>query len=698
MYEQELFAQRTPYLQWLNAQQQEEWTIDRPDAGKQICTLPFSSCMDSVSGYDVFNAENIYLFARTGGGLTPNAPAVIAEAFHKNAGTVLVYADEDYRGSLRALYGIDSASAAAAACYEDRTNGTYRGAPWFKPDFSPDTLCSFFYLGSVFAVRGSALLQMTKEHGDGISIYELVYWIFREALLEYKLEHKFLQAGKVLHLAQVLYTNDSLSSADCLECAGQLKNLYKQYESETIVPQELVSVIIPSKDNAKILQRCLETLTAYTAYDRYELILVDNGSSTAQRKEVERLLKEAAHRKPGLEILYLYEAGPFNFSAMCNSGARAASGSFLLFLNDDIEVMDTKEGAQWLARMMDYARRQHVGAVGAKLYYPKPYDSPVQKDASAQNEKPQYRIQHTGITNMGIGPAHKLGGMADTGCLYHGHNTVNYDMLAVTAACMLVRKSVFDEAGGFDESFAVAYNDVALCFRLYESGYFNVQVNEAVLIHHESLSRGQDTAPEKRKRLADEKARLYAQYPAFRAWDPFYSPHLVQWKRDTDYTANYLYACDKLAAPSQMAVSGMKKLLGWHGRAGILGKLYDRVTGYHLLMAHIDSIEQEEQTVTVNGWCVQRARSNAGISRKLCLCSAEAVYLFEIPPKLREDVAEAFAADQKTAQVALSGIQVRFETRDLRRGCYKLAVLFHEKLLLWATDDKGEQIRLEIEM
>ena len=170
MYEQELFAQRTPYLQWLNAQQQEEWTIDRPDAGKQICTLPFSSCMDSVSGYGAFNAEKIYLFARTGGSLTPNAPAVIAEAFHKNAGTVLVYADEDYRGSLRALYGIDSASEAAAACYEDRTNGTYRGAPWFKPDFSLDTLCSFFYLGSVFAVRGGALLQMTKEHGDGISM------------------------------------------------------------------------------------------------------------------------------------------------------------------------------------------------------------------------------------------------------------------------------------------------------------------------------------------------------------------------------------------------------------------------------------------------------------------------------------------------------------------------------------------------
>lgn len=672
IYQQELFAQRTPYLQWLNAQEDMERTFDRPDAGKQICTLPFSSCMDRVSGYGRFCADTIYLFARTGGSLTPDAETVIADAFCAHAETALVYTDEDYRGSLGVLYGMDTETA-----HGGEASGAYRGAPWFKPDFSPDTLCSFFYLGSVFAVWGGVLLQMMREHGGCISIYELVYWIFMETLSEYK----FLQTVKVVHLAKVLYTNDCLASADQLECAEQIKILHK---SETPL-QELVSIIIPSKDNAEILQRCLETLIQYTAYDRYELILVDNGSSTAQQQQIQMLIKEAARKKPGLEILYLYEACPFNFSAMCNRGAQAASGSFLLFLNDDIEVMDTQEGSEWLARMMDYARRQHVGAVGAKLYYP-----------LMQKEGGQYRIQHAGITNMGIGPAHKLGGMVDTGCLYHGHNTLNYDMLAVTAACMLVKKSVFDAAGGFDESFAVAYNDVALCFRLYQSGYFNVQVNEAVLIHHESLSRGHDTTPEKRRRLADEKERLYDQYPAFRAWDPFYSPHLVQWKRDTDYTTNYLYACDKLVIPRQMLVSERKKFFGLHGKSGILGKLYDWMTGYQLLTVHIDSVEQEEQTVTVNGWCLQRARSNAGISRKLCLYSFNAVYLFEILPKLREDVAEVFAADGKTTQAALSGIQVRFEKCGLRRGRYQIAVLFHEKQLFWAKDDKGGQIEIEI--
>ena len=142
---------------------------------------------------------------------------------------------------------------------------------------------------------------------------------------------------------------------------------------------------------------------------------------------------------------------------------------------------------------------------------------------------------------MAIGPAHKLGGLVDQGNLYHGHNLADYDMLAVTAACMLMKKSVFEETGGFDEELAIAYNDVELCFRLYEAGLFQVQANRAVLIHHESLSRGQDTSPEKQKRLAGEKRRLYEKHPALEGNDPFYSPNLVQWKKDVKYSVGYLY-------------------------------------------------------------------------------------------------------------------------------------------------------------
>ena len=248
-YQQELFAQRTPYLQWLSAQEDMERTLDRPDAGKQICTLPFSSCMDKVSGYGTFLADAVYLFARTGGSLTPGAERVIAEAFGDHPETALVYADEDYCGSLSALYRIDD---------ETAQGKTYRGAPWFKPDFSPDTLYSFFYLGSVFAVRGGALLGITGEHGKDINLYELVYWIFREVLMK----ERSRQESEVVHLAKVLYTNDALASADWLDGAGQIKKLYQT----EVLPEEPVSVIIPSKDNAKILRRCLETLIQYTAY------------------------------------------------------------------------------------------------------------------------------------------------------------------------------------------------------------------------------------------------------------------------------------------------------------------------------------------------------------------------------------------------------------------------------------------------
>ena len=149
---------------------------------------------------------------------------------------------------------------------------------------------------------------------------------------------------------------------------------------------------------------------------------------------------------PELAIQYIYQESEFNFSAMCNLGAKAAKGEYLLFLNDDMEVIEPN----WMKRMLGQAACTHTGAVGAKLYYP------------GEREQAAYRIQHAGITNMGIGPAHKLAGMEDTGNLYHGRNLLTYNMLAVTAACLMVKKELFLKAGGFDEEFAVAYNDVEI--------------------------------------------------------------------------------------------------------------------------------------------------------------------------------------------------------------------------------------------
>ena len=513
-YEQELFAQRTPYLQWLRKQ---NIAFDET-CGKQVHRLPFYSCMDSIGTTisDVPNmdaiADGICLFYNRQGIVRQEADSLITKAFSEYPDAVLVYADEDYFGTLKALYGIEDTSVSEEIrnAWAETDNGLFRGEPWFKPDFSPDTLDSFFYIGNLFAIRGSDVLAGIRTYGREISLCDFVRKLAQKQVQD-------RQEKGFAHLPRVLYTNNNLETKN--ELAGWSGNPAAAKEQRK-TDYGLVSIVIPSKDNPAVLRRCLETLTAYTKDADYELIIVDNGSTDENRLCITQLIEEIREQKKDCTIQYLYNKMDFNFSRMCNIGAASAGGRYLLFLNDDIEILENN--GNWLDEMLTYAVKEHVGAVGAKLCYP--------LEDSTSNLG--YKIQHAGITNMAIGPAHKLGGMTDEGNLYHGHNRAAYDMLAVTAACMLMRKSVFEAAGGFDEELAVAYNDVELCFRLYEAGLYEVQANGAVLIHHESLSRGQDTSPEKQKRLASEKKRLYEKHPDLEGRDPFYSPNLVQWKKD----------------------------------------------------------------------------------------------------------------------------------------------------------------------
>lgn len=721
-YSQEIFAQKTPYLQWLKAQEtalekQYGQEFDQDALGKQIHTLPFCSCMDRLQEYEEFRADTVYLFVRKGGKLSKYAKAVFAEVFF--AGNVLdktnvlfAYADEDYQGSLEALYRIEEHAfdqSVTAPYLSDRDCGNvplcacYRGEPWFKPDFSPDTLASFFYVGSVFAVRGSGILEIRAEYGEAIDIYEFAYRIFMRAL------DRKMQGGTegIVHIPKVLYTNGSLEDARRMECSDTIRALHRTANQapgiSLNIDSDKVSIVIPSKDNACVLEKCLKNLVYNTNYGCYEIIIVDNGSNEEQKKCITGMIDALKREKRDLTIEYLYQESTFNFSAMCNQGARAAKGRYLLFLNDDIEVMDTDK--DWLGKMVMYAAKAHVGAVGAKLYYPR---------CPGDNEC--YRIQHAGITNMGIGPAHKLGGMADKGCLYHGHNTQNYDMLAVTAACLLIRKKVFDEAGGFDESFPVAYNDVALCFLLYQKGYLNVQVNEAVLLHHESLSRGQDTSPEKQRRLQGEKQKLYQKYPLLNARDPFYSQNLVQWKKDATYNTGYLYDFDHDVTPLLLAGNGederrkraifkkydTRRFL--HTKSKIAAKFYDKLTRFDAVLLQIDAVRYGEgiaagQTadntitkyITIEGWSAVRRTDNAKIPRKLWLINMvrnadyRTVYELEIAPKLREDVqaflSEGEGAAGKTRNAALSGIQASIRESALKPGHYCVGVLYGDRLV-----------------
>ena len=193
---------------------------------------------------------------------------------------------------------------------------------------------------------------------------------------------------------------------------------------------------------------------------------------------------------------------------MCNIGAAHTDGDYILFLNDDIEI----RGGEWLERLLGHCRLPHVGAVGCKLYYPG-----------------MKEIQHIGIVNYPFGPAHPFCENEDKGSvLYFGRNFLDYNYCAVTGACMMIERSKFDEAGRFDESLAVTYNDVELCFRLVEMGCYNVVRNDVALVHHESLSRGSDEDGEKRKRQIREMKHLYELHPQWKGRDPFYNYNLSQ--------------------------------------------------------------------------------------------------------------------------------------------------------------------------
>ncbi|MCR5211930.1 MAG: hypothetical protein K6C41_05210 [Lachnospiraceae bacterium] len=161
--------------------------------------------------------------------------------------------------------------------------------------------------------------------------------------------------------------------------------------------------------------------------------------------------------------------------------------------------------------MMGQALQESSGAVGAKLLYPD-----------------KKKLQHCGVLNLEIGPSHALIGQSDEVHHYFDRNRVDYDFLAVTGACLMVEKKKYEIAGGFDEELPVAYNDIDLCFKLFEKGYYNVLRTDAVFIHYESLSRGSDESPEKKERREHELEKLYEKHPALRGRDPFYNINLIK--------------------------------------------------------------------------------------------------------------------------------------------------------------------------
>ena len=386
----------------------------------------------------------------------------------------------------------------------------------FKPDYAPDYLLCCNYICHLAVFKRALYEQLGGERPecDGSQDHDLFL-----RLIE--------QTGGAAHLPQVLYywrvhAGSTSGGTDAKPyVAAAAKKALTDHLSRTgrtgtvedglfpstyrvkwdIEGDPKVSILIPNKDHADDLEKCLYSIWSKTEWDNFEVIVIENNSTDpATFAYYETLPSRFA------DCRVVYYKGVFNFSAINNFGATFAEGEHLLLLNNDIEVLSH----DFLRELLSYSQRPDVGAVGAKLYYP------------------DDTIQHAGVL-MGIngsaGHSHKSYPRTAVGDMYRLVTTQNY--MAVTGACLMTKASLYRAFGGLDEEkFAVAYNDVDYCLKLWQKGLLNVYTPRAEAYHYESKSRGLDTLSENAKRYEREKANFYAKYQQYiDNYDPYYNPH-----------------------------------------------------------------------------------------------------------------------------------------------------------------------------
>nr|MCR5753395.1 glycosyltransferase family 2 protein [Acetatifactor sp.] len=270
-----------------------------------------------------------------------------------------------------------------------------------------------------------------------------------------------------------------------------------------VIGNPKISIIIANKDHVEDLRRCVTSVLEKSTYDNYEIIIVENNSTTQEIKDYYKELTEKHSNK----ITIVTFEGEFNYSAVNNLGAESATGEYLLLLNNDTEVITVN----WIEELLMYAQREDVGAVGAKLYY---------------GDK---TIQHAGVV-IGLG-AHRTAGHSHykqhrQNLGYMGRLCYAQNVSAVTGACLMVKKSLFMQVGGLDEGFAISLNDVDFCLKLREIGLLNVFTPFAELYHYESISRGLDDSGEKAKRYDRESAKFREKWKhVLEKGDPYYNPN-----------------------------------------------------------------------------------------------------------------------------------------------------------------------------
>ena len=387
----------------------------------------------------------------------------------------------------------------------------------FKPDYSPDNLRANNYICH-FSMFDADLLKKTglfRPEYDGSQDHDMILRLTEEA------KH-------VCHIPKILYywrSHPNSVAADigaktyAIDAAKRavhdhMRDYYGievEVESTRAFPtifqikypingEPLISIVIPNKDHVEDLRRCITSIEKKSTWKNYEIVVVENNSVEQSIRDYYKELES----DPKVKIV-TYEGG-FNYSRINNMGVKETKGEYLLFLNNDTEVISP----DWMEQLLMYAQRKDVGAVGAKLYY-------------ADNT-----IQHAGVV-IGLG-AHRSAGhthykMPREHLGYMGRLCYAQDVTAVTGACLMVKKSIYEEVDGLDESFTISLNDVDLCLKIREKGYLNIFTPFAELYHYESKTRGMEEG-EKLRRYERECAHFRDKWKEqLDAGDPYYNPN-----------------------------------------------------------------------------------------------------------------------------------------------------------------------------
>jgi GT2 family glycosyltransferase len=420
--------------------------------------------------------------------IRPHGLFLLARTIDKHPDAVLIYGDEDM---------IDE-------------SGT-RSDHYFKPDWNAALLRSQNYLGEFVCIRRSCALAVGgfRDEFDGDSVWGLFLRLTAAASphtihhLPFVLSHRRegsspvndKRRGRVARAVEQRLA--SVGEAGQVEPAGEAS-----YRTRYALPRQppTVSIIVPSTGALEVLRPCMDGILKRTHYSAFEVLLVLNGMRESTSEQREYLHGIAA--LPNVRTLY-FDQRPYNFSKTNNWAAGQAGGDILCFLNDDTEVIT----GDWLSTMTGHALRDRVGAVGALLLYP--------------ND----RIQHAGVV-LGAGGvgAHLYKSMPKDICGYHDRAVVDQDVSCVTAACVLVRREAFSSTGGFDEKFAVAFNDVDLCLRLQEAGWRIVWTPSAQHYHKESSSLGRHITDKGQWEF--EWDLIHSRWGTTLMFDPHYNPNL----------------------------------------------------------------------------------------------------------------------------------------------------------------------------